>query len=67
MPSNSCASPKVLDRSLRVAEGMTALERGWLLAEFAPSFGQFLEYLARQFDRSTSSVSRVESAIWNRL
>jgi ParB family chromosome partitioning protein len=48
----------VLDRSLRTAEGETALEQGWLLAELHRSFGLSLEDLARRFDRSVSWVSR---------
>jgi ParB/RepB/Spo0J family partition protein len=52
------AEALVLDRSLRVAEGETALEQGWLLSELARSFGHSLEDLARQFDRSASWVSR---------
>jgi len=48
----------VLDRSLRSAEGETALEQGWLLAELNRSFGLSLDDLARRFDRSVSWVSR---------
>jgi len=48
----------ILDRSLRTAEGETALEQGWLLAELNRSFGLSLEDLARRFDRSVSWVSR---------
>ena len=48
----------VLDRSLRTAEGETALEQGWLLAELHHSFGLGLDDLARRFDRSVSWVSR---------
>jgi ParB/RepB/Spo0J family partition protein len=48
----------VLDRSLRTAEGETALEQGWLLAELHRSFGLSLDDLARRFDRSVSWVSR---------
>lgn len=48
----------ILDRSLRTAEGETALEQGWLLAELHRSFGLSLEDLARRFDRSVSWVSR---------
>jgi len=48
----------VLDRSLRTAEGETALEPGWLLAELHRSFGLTLDDLARRFDRSVSWVSR---------
>ena len=47
----------ILDRSLRTAEGETALEQGWLLAELHRSFGLSLEDLARRFDRSVSWVS----------
>ena len=48
----------VLDRSLRTAEGETALEQGWLLAELHRSFGLTLDDLARRFYRSVSWVSR---------
>jgi ParB family chromosome partitioning protein len=48
----------VLDRSLRTAEGETALEQGWLLTELHRSFGLSLDDLARRFDRSVSWVSR---------
>jgi ParB/RepB/Spo0J family partition protein len=48
----------VLDRSLRTAEGETALEQGWLLAELHGSLRLSLEDLARRFDRSVSWVSR---------
>jgi ParB family chromosome partitioning protein len=48
----------ILDRSQRTAEGETALEQGWLLAELQRSFGLSLEDLARRFDRSISWVSR---------
>jgi len=48
----------VLDRSLRTAEGETALEQGWLLAELNRSFGLSFDDLARRFDRSVSWVSR---------
>ena len=52
------AEALVLDRSLRTAEGETALEQGWLLAELHRSFGLSFEDLARRFDRSVSWVSR---------
>ncbi len=48
----------VLDRSLRTAEGETALEQGWLLSELHRSLGLSLDDLARRFDRSPSWVSR---------
>lgn len=48
----------VLDRSLRTAEGETALEQGWLLTELHRGFGLGLDDLARRFDRSVSWVSR---------
>jgi len=48
----------ILDRSLRTAEGETALEQGWLLEELHRSSGLGLEDLARRFDRSVSWVSR---------
>lgn len=48
----------VLDRSLRTAEGETALEQGWLLTELHSSLGLGLDDLARRFDRSVSWVSR---------
>ena len=48
----------ILDRSLRTAEGETALEQGWLLSELHRSFGLSFEDLARRFDRSVSWVSR---------
>jgi len=48
----------ILDRSQRTAEGETALEQGWLLAELHRSFGLSVEDLARRFDRSLSWVSR---------
>lgn len=48
----------ILDRSLRTAEGETALEQGWLLSELHRSFGLSLDDLARRFDRSVSWVSR---------
>jgi len=52
------AEALLLDRSLRTAEGETALEQGWLLEELHRSFGLSLEDLARRFDRSVSWVSR---------
>ena len=52
------AEALVLDRSLRTAEGETALEQGWLLTELHRSFGLSLDDLARRFDRSVSWVSR---------
>jgi ParB family chromosome partitioning protein len=52
------AEALVLDRSLRAAEGETALEQGWLLDELHRSFGLSFEDLARRFDRSVSWVSR---------
>ncbi len=52
------AEALLLDRSLRTAEGETALEQGWLLAELHRSFGLSLDDLARRFDRSVSWVSR---------
>jgi len=52
------AEALVLDRSLRTAEGETALEQGWLLAELHGGFGLSLDDLARRFDRSVSWVSR---------
>jgi ParB family transcriptional regulator, chromosome partitioning protein len=48
----------ILDRSLRTAEGETALEQGWLLSELHRSLEMNLEDLARRFDRSKSWVSR---------
>lgn len=48
----------ILDRSLRTAEGETALEQGWLLSELHSSLEMNLEDLARRFDRSKSWVSR---------
>lgn len=48
----------ILDRSLRTAEGETALEQGWLLSELHSSLGLSLDELARRFDRSVSWVSR---------
>jgi len=48
----------VLDRSLRAAEGETALEQAWLLDELHRSFGLSLHDLALRFDRSVSWVSR---------
>jgi ParB/RepB/Spo0J family partition protein len=48
----------ILDRSLRTAEGETALEQGWLLAELHRSFNLSLQDLAMRFDRSASWVSR---------
>jgi len=48
----------ILDRSLRTAEGETALEQGWLLSELHHSFKLSLHDLARRFDRSVSWVSR---------
>jgi ParB/RepB/Spo0J family partition protein len=48
----------VLDRSMRTAEGETALEQGWLLDELHRSFGLSIEDLARRFDRSISWASR---------
>ncbi len=52
------AEALVLDRSMRTAEGETALEQGWLLAELHRSIGLSLDDLARRFDRSVSWVSR---------
>jgi ParB family transcriptional regulator, chromosome partitioning protein len=48
----------ILDRSLRTAEGETALEQGWLLSELHRGFNLGLNELATRFDRSTSWVSR---------
>lgn len=48
----------IMDRSLRTAEGETALEQGWLLSELHRSLGLSLDDLARRFDRSVSWVSR---------
>ena len=48
----------ILDRSLRTAEGETALEQGWLLSELHSSLDMSLEDLALRFDRSKSWVSR---------
>lgn len=48
----------ILDRSLRTAEGETALEQGWLLEELHRGFNLSLHELALRFDRSTSWVSR---------
>jgi ParB family chromosome partitioning protein len=48
----------ILDRSLRTAEGETALEQGWLLSELHRSFNLSLHELAMRFDRSASWVSR---------
>jgi ParB family transcriptional regulator, chromosome partitioning protein len=47
----------ILDRSLRTAEGETALEQGWLLSELHGSLGLSMDDLARRFDRSVSWVS----------
>ena len=52
------AEALVLNRSMRLSEGATALEEGWLLAELERCFGYGLEQLARRFDRSVSWVSR---------
>jgi ParB family transcriptional regulator, chromosome partitioning protein len=52
------AGALVLNRSMRLREGETALEEGWLLAELERCFGYGLEELARRFDRSVSWVSR---------
>jgi hypothetical protein len=52
------AAAVLLDRSLRLSEHETALEVGWLLAEFEQRFGYSLDELARRFDRSVSWVSR---------
>ncbi len=48
----------ILDRSLRTAEGETALEQGWLLSELHRGFNLSLHELAMRFDRSASWVSR---------
>jgi ParB family chromosome partitioning protein len=48
----------ILDRTLRSAEGETALEQGWLLRELQAGAGLGLEELAGRFDRSLSWVSR---------
>jgi ParB/RepB/Spo0J family partition protein len=48
----------ILDRSLRTAEGETALEQGWLLSELHDVLGLSLDDLARRFDRSVSWISR---------
>lgn len=48
----------ILDRSLRTAEGETALEQGWLLSELHRGFNLSLHELAQRFDRSMSWVSR---------
>ena len=48
----------ILDRSLRTAEGETAMEQGWLLSELHSSLEMSLADLARRFDPSKSRVSR---------
>jgi ParB family chromosome partitioning protein len=48
----------ILDRSLRTAEGETALEQAWLLSELHSSMEMSLDDLALRFDRSKSWVSR---------
>jgi ParB-like chromosome segregation protein Spo0J len=52
------AAAVLLDRSLRLSEHETALEVGWLLAEWERRFGYGLDKLACRFDRSVSWVSR---------
>ncbi len=52
------AEALLLSRSLRTAEGESALEQGWLLAELQSSFGLGHEELAQRFNRSPSWVSR---------
>jgi ParB family chromosome partitioning protein len=52
------AEALILDRSLRTAEGETALEQGWLLMELHRSFNLSLHDLALRLDRSVSWVSR---------
>src|ERR1700739_4326709 len=52
------AEALLLDRSMRFSEPESALEQGWLLAEFRERFGHSLDELARRFDRSPSWVSR---------
>jgi hypothetical protein len=52
------AEALVLDQSLRMGEGQSALQQGWLLAELERNHGYDLQGLARQFDRSVSWVSR---------
>jgi ParB family chromosome partitioning protein len=52
------AEALLLNRSMRLNEGATALEEGWLLSELERCFGYGLEELARRFDRSVSWVSR---------
>jgi len=48
----------ILDRTLRSAEGETALEQGWLLRELQAGSELGLEELAHRFDRTVSWVSR---------
>jgi ParB/RepB/Spo0J family partition protein len=52
------AEALLLEQSIRMSEGSSALEQGWLLAELEHRFGYSLDELARQFDRSVSWVSR---------
>jgi len=52
------AEALILDRSQRMAERLTELEQGWLLAELRSGQGLSLEDLARRFSKSPSWVSR---------
>lgn len=48
----------LLERLMRMAEGDSALEQGWLLRELHQRFGLSAVELARRFDKSPSWVSR---------
>jgi ParB family transcriptional regulator, chromosome partitioning protein len=48
----------LLYRSLRAANGESALEQAWLLEELQERFQISMELLARQFERSASWISR---------
>jgi ParB family transcriptional regulator, chromosome partitioning protein len=52
------AEALVLEQSMRASQCSSAVEQGWLLAELEHRFGYSLDELARQFNRSTSWVSR---------
>ena len=52
------AEALILDRSSRWSKRESALEEGWLLADLQQRFGDGVEELARQFDRSVSWVAR---------
>ena len=52
------AEALVLERTMRVGDGDSPLEQGWLLREMETRFGLSQEEMARRFDKSVSWVCR---------